>query len=87
MKARPLFSLGVLCDDGLTSTLDKQAVKVQKNTQKLLTGHRKNTQECGKFLSQKIKKEQTTVIEHNITPQATIPELARYYHAALFIPT
>ena len=31
MHTDPLISLGVLCDDGCTITLDKQAMSVQKN--------------------------------------------------------
>ena len=33
MKKAALISLGVLCDDGFTITLDKQEISVQKNEQ------------------------------------------------------
>ena len=33
MRIDPLISLGVLCDDGYTITLDKQEISVQKNEQ------------------------------------------------------
>ena len=40
MKTAPFISLGVLCDDGCTITLDKQEISVQKNGQEIIKGTR-----------------------------------------------
>ena len=37
----PLISLGVLCDDGCTSTLDKQEISIHKNGEEIIKGTRK----------------------------------------------
>ena len=44
MKTDPLISLGVLCDDGYTITLDKQYISVQNNVQEIIkdTRNKKN---------------------------------------------
>ena len=36
MKTAPIISLGVLCYDGCTITLDKQDMPVQKNGQEIV---------------------------------------------------
>ena len=41
VKISPIISLGVLCDDGFTSTLDKQDMSVQKTGQETIKGNRK----------------------------------------------
>ena len=40
MKTSPLISLGVLCDDRCTITLDKQEMLVQENGQEIIKGTR-----------------------------------------------
>ena len=40
MKISPLISLGVLCDDGCTITLDKIDMSVQKNGQEIIKSTR-----------------------------------------------
>ena len=37
-KTDPLISLGVLCDDRCTTTLDKKYISVQKNRQDIIKG-------------------------------------------------
>ena len=39
MQTFPLRSLGVLCDDGRTITLDKQKTSIKKNGEKILKGN------------------------------------------------
>ena len=38
MKTSPLISLGVLCGDGFTITLDKQDMSVQNNGKEIIKG-------------------------------------------------
>ena len=38
MKTAPLILLGVLCDDGCTTTLDKQETPVQNNGKETIKG-------------------------------------------------
>ena len=40
IKTAPLISLGVLCDDRFTITLDKQEMSGQKNEQEIIKGAR-----------------------------------------------
>ena len=42
-----LISLGVLCDDGCTITLDKKAMSIQNNGEEIIKGTIKIRQECG----------------------------------------
>ena len=38
MYTDPLISLGVLCDDGCTNTLDKQAMSIHNNGEETIKG-------------------------------------------------
>ena len=40
MKTAPVVSLGLLCDDGCTNTLDKQEMSVHNNVQEIIKGRR-----------------------------------------------
>ena len=39
-KTAPIISLGVLCDDGCTITIDNQVMSVHKNGQEIIKGTR-----------------------------------------------
>ena len=88
MNTAPLVLLGFLCDDGFTITLDKKPMEIQNNGQKILRGYRnKNTVMWGFQLSATKYKDNTKAKAQNLMAQATKPELASYYNAALFSPT
>ena len=88
MKTSPLIFFEVLCDDGCTIIQYKQDIMVHKNGQQVLSVHWNKYTRMWEVpqLTYQIKA-QTIAIVHNIISQTTKPERAKYYHAALFIPT
>ena len=84
MNTVPLTSLGVLCDDGCTITLDKQDMSVQNNGKEIIKCTR--NKKTGMWEVPLVTQQPASVI-NNIILQTSKPELAQYLHTALFSPT
>ena len=81
MQTAPLISLGVLCDDVCTITLDKQAMYIQNNGEEIIKGARnKNTG----MWEVPLGPQQSETMVNNILAQTSKLELGQYLHAALF---
>ena len=76
--------LGEICDDGCTITLEQQNTAVQNNIQKKLRGTR--NKQTGMWEVTLLTKQSKPTV-NNILAQTTKPELAKYFHAAIFTPT
>ena len=81
MKATPLISLGVLCDNGCT----RQAIYVSPEKLTIIMKVTRNKQTGMWEVS--LKRQQSEAVTINIMDQTTKPELAQYLHAALLSPT
>ena len=84
MKTRPLISLGVLCYDGCTITLDKQEMKVHNNVHEIIKGTRNNKTGMWEV---PLETQKSEAVINNIMAYTSKPEQAQYLHASLFIPT
>ena len=84
MQTSPLISLGFLCDDGFTITLDKQEMSIKKNGEEIIKGTRKKKTGTWEV---NLGTQQSENIVHNILAQTSKLELAQYLHAGLFSPT
>ena len=84
MKADTLISLGLLCDDGCTISLDNQYRKVQKNGQEIMKGTRNKKTGMWEVT---LETQQLEFVTNNILSQKTKPEISQYLHVALLIPT
>ena len=82
IKTALLISLGLLCDDVSTITLDKQDMSVQNNRQEIIKGTRKKQTEMWEVTLETQKSED---VANKILAQKNKPELAQYLHASLFI--
>ena len=83
IKTAPLLSLGVLCDNGFTITLQKQDISVQNNGQEIMKGSR--NKQTGMW-EVPMKIQQSEAVKNKIRDQTSKTELAHFLHAALFSP-
>ena len=84
MHTAPFISLGFLCNDGCTITLDKQSndhpEEWRRNNQR---DHKQEYRNVGSAPGA----QQSENVVNNIMEKTSKPELAEYLYAALFIPT
>ena len=83
IKTSLLISLGLLCGDGCTITLDKKDMAVQKNVQEIIKGTRNKQSSIWEVT---LETQQSEAVANNILAQTTKPELSQYLHVALFSP-
>ena len=83
IQTAPLISLGVICDDGCTITLDKQEVYIHKNGEEIIKGTRHK--KTGMWEAP-LGTQQSENMVNNIMAQTSKPELSQYLHAALLSP-
>ena len=83
IKTAPIISLGVLCDDGCTITLDKQAISIHNNGEYIIKGTRNKKKRMWEV---PLEPQQSENLVNNVQAQTSKPWIAKYLHAALFSP-
>ena len=84
MRTSPLISLGFICDYRCIIKLEQYNITVQNNGKKILRGTSKKKTGMWEvpILTQQSKPTVNTILS-----QTSKPELEKYFHAAIFIPT